>query len=712
MDKLQDLFQQCLDKSYYYENVDNMDMMIAKAMDMYKLYMTDVDIDQKWPEENNDVSNKVDGFFINANIMSTKDEGNLFSIEDVKDQEYLIQGDYDESMEKVPPLDHNLGVKMTTLSTHVSELYEKCLDTGMGIEDVDVGTIRSMSKNLTSVEWFERPTTISIYDNKRSAYIRRIWRELNKNMREGDSLLSIGGDACSASKRQVKYKIDCLYFDQDSYDLSVKNRSKSGCRGKDYLYGRDFDFDLMDPNRWKICTFNYYGEQEILNLVHKFFFNTDCFVYGINCSPCWEDSECVYSTDEYSDKDLKKLPYDKYKAKVYSFQILGKRGNKVAVYNTHGRFEDVIIDYKEDWLYRVPIQYLHYVLPNDSDYPYLHSLMHTSLYFIETQSKGLGIGKVKFPILNKDMFDAHRKIYSFKKGTLFDENGNKVMSGYPVDLNTQLLVYDGPKCKGDLVQENEDNVMIPIDINREGNYYERMVYIKKLGFRLYNEGNVETTYKRNWNDGMADDSFYAIQYLEKHGNSLYDEVRLQSLLGVFNGTSLPKVFNIHNEDQVVRSLISLTNKQKYFELHKDSLLPYLVVYGVTYNPILNDLVLGSGYKSYLFSNKFVAHQRYKESFSNDKLFNIYVDLFCSVHDQSYELCEDMNIACEEKCNVITNGLKRNSDQIDAIVMCLIPAVYAYNVSDVVWIDKLVVYNDEVVDIEFLDVDWDVGEDWN
>lgn len=653
-DMLDKIFTMCLENSAFFQDNNQILDDLAEMTDVYRsLQINKPSKDFVWPMINNEVSNIVDGYMINAELINTKVEDELYSYSAVrKVSEVVTDYEIDDSIEKVPPLSHSVGIAMTYLSESLSAVYDNFLEMDYDIADVNSEKVADALGDYTSIDWFQKPIVSKSLDNDRSRYVREVWNFLLSNVSPGSRILSIGGDCGSASKRNRDYSIDCVYFDEKTYQNALKDRVRYQSHGKDYLYGVDFKFEDHDPSTWTVCTFNYYAERFLLTRIYEFFKDSMCQVWGILCSPKWDDSECVYSNQPYDSNNINNLPFDYVKANYHNYQILGRIGNKVALYTTHGRFEDVIVDYEEEWLYEIPLQTLHQLLPKGTfKSSYLHSLCHTSLFIIQTRNESKIFSTALFPIPSYSLLQTNVFLYTIKKDEMYDDRNLFVMKiPQMVDKNKydgfKVKVYRGVIHYPDGTVSDADYT-VALDINISGSYFRRRCVLESLGFKMYTYGNISSSYKRKWHDPF--DSHYCslseLVNLLDDGTPVYSKVR--ELMHLSAGDY--KRLKTQNDEHFVPIVENVLDNYSFIK-QQFAKFPIILVKNISYNPILKKLVYSVDNHAFLMyrNNSLLG----RDTFNTDKMIDVLLvkdhESCCTFNDEGigdYNDNPDLDCSC-------------------------------------------------------------------
>lgn len=616
-DMLDKILNMCLENSSFFLDKESVMDELGDICNVYQSLIIDKpSVDYEWPIVDNDVSKQVDGYIVNAEIMNTNTDSELYSYDTTrKIAEIVTDYELDDSIERVPPLSHSVGIAMTYLSESLSTVYSDFVSMDYSIADVNAEKVASALGDYTAIDWFQKPVVSKSLDNDRSRYIRDVWNYLLSGVQAGARILSIGGDCGSASRRSRDYDIDCLYFDEKMYETAKKERKRYMSHGIDYLYGVNFEFSKMDPSVWSVCTFNYYAEHPLLLELYVFFKDSMCQVWGILCSPDWDDLECVYSSSEYDSSNISQLPIDVVKANYHNYQILGRNVNKVALYTTHGRFEDVIIDYDEPWLHEVPISSLDRVLPKHKfKSTYLHSLCHTSLYIIETQSRSCFFSTALFPIKSYKQLESSVYIYTIKGLDVFDERNQPVFKLNHVGVKFKcdgfkIKVYRGPILLQDGTESDADYT-VALDINSSGSYFKRRSLLESLGFRMYTYGNISSSYKRKWNDSFDTIQMSLIDLIDliDDDNPVY--TRIRDLMRLSSG-------EISKDYQMPFFQGDGTMDNRSYIRKNFASFPAVVVRNISYNPLLRKVVYCPGKHAFMLYR--LNNVLSRDTFNTDKM---------------------------------------------------------------------------------------------
>jgi len=641
VNSVRNMFKTCLESSIFYRDTVTLDDLMKRFNACYGEYILPPDHGlTEWPVEKNDVSMLVDGIAINAQILNTVNSDDIY-LKPKKDyEEEVLDWAYNKDMEKVPPISHAIGIKMTELSEHLSDIYTDVVNDGKGLEDIVPSEMSKYFGNLTAAPWFDNPTPSQMTDSPRSTYIRRIMNYMLRDVSPGERILVIGGDGGSASRRQREYSIDCLYFDIEKYDIAKKERKKYGGLGLDYLYGHDFVLEAHLPDEWVVATFNYYGESALLDLFYEFFKNSQTQVWGVVLSPVWDDAECVVSTAQYREGELEKLPINLSKATTHRYQILGRREEKVAVYTTHGRFEDVIINYEREWLYQIPFVVLDKVVPKESYSPYVHSLMHTSLYVMRTLNEKYVFEKEMFPIPVGYNTFPYCFNASIRGNELFDDEGTLLFKNIQNSVETRVLCYRGPIMSrtGELV---EGDHLIVLDADISGSYSMRRKFIYSMGFKYYGYGYIFRRYDMKWHELPLDNLLSVVNIVDKVVTK--DVEVVETVLDVYRSDVFSESFSTTNQQRKFDEMVRMSK----FVTNKLIRMPALLIKGLSYNPLRKMLVYDDLGVGFLLGIRDYRHKFMNADFTSDIAVPVFISGECLSHGCDLLSCEFFD---EGKCN--------------------------------------------------------------
>jgi len=301
----------------------------------------------KLDKDNKYIPGLYDSLFFNAVFKDTHDTSNLYTSQQIIEEETVVYCEEDYGSLKFSKVEQSLGVGLAFIASQVRDIYDEKISEGCtNLSDFTVAEISNKLGGLADMDFIKKPSAARLEEVPSVKVHRRIVNTiLNSMMGTQDSVLFIGGDGGSGSKRRREYKIDCLYMKKKMFYEAKKNRAKIGGRGQDFLYDENFFNNLDVMTRYKVIMFNYSTKKEIFDKLSSVYKNTDVLVCGIVCDPEMRLDNTI--EDCYDDDDLYKFVDDEKQSEDYKtkygnvdYKVLAISPNRVAVYVDHGIFID------------------------------------------------------------------------------------------------------------------------------------------------------------------------------------------------------------------------------------------------------------------------------------------------------------------------------------------------------------------------------------
>jgi len=398
--------------------------------------------------------------FFNAAFKDTHDVTDLYTSQQVVEEEEVIYCEESFGALKFSNIEQAMGVGLVHIAAGIRDIYDESIIEGnVNISDFSLHKIEHKLGGLRDIDFIKKPSA-SRSDEVLPVKIHRkiVNSILDSILDTSDSVLMIGGDGGSGSKRRRSYNIDCLYYTKKSFLAAQANRRLFAGRGTDFEITPTF-ISNIPIDKYKVILFNYCSKKNILTELINKFKDTKVIVMGIVCDPkLATDSRIKNFT---TDKGLQKYKDDIQKGiEVRSgkgpYQVLGISPSKVAIYTDHGVFIDDRWYEDDNFISFNRTEIMKKLNINGT----FDGIEHGSLKILKNAIPLIDSLSYRLSENDYDSFIDTMRIYKVEGGQIYDEHGD-IYFNYTTLPDTKLACY----------RSSKDKKMRFFDVEADGAYW-------------------------------------------------------------------------------------------------------------------------------------------------------------------------------------------------------------------------------------------------
>jgi len=281
------------------------------------------------------------------------------------------------------------------------------------------------------------------------------------------------------------------------------------------------------------------------------------------------------------------------------------------------------------------------VMPKNEYCPYVHSLMHNSMYVIKTKASKYVFSRELFPIADEDNLPENFKFATLREGNVYNDNNIIVGRGLNSNFNVRLMCYFGPIIL-ESGNKSLENCIVYIDCDREGSYSSRRLFMYSLGCKRYTWGETYRDDRQLWYQKLL--SVSALNNVLLDSRELLDDQIVELKYSVM----FSDILGPDTRKGVIDDLfVTVESVHEYSEIEKE-FVGTIVVKGIAYNPLRKALVFDSSKKGYLVPNVSYTNGININKFSSDVAFPLFLHLDCGEHGDDVRKCDYDNYQCKPR----------------------------------------------------------------
>lgn len=442
-----------------------------------------------YDDNQNFKAGKYTSIVFNCQFKDTISGDGLYTSQILEPEEHLITCRENFASLQIGNIPQCSGVGVIAIAEQVREVFDDIVEKkgqDLAISDFRSDLIETQLGGLALVNFIQKPMDARVSEVAPVVLHRKVVNNiLDTVLQPGDSVLAVGGDGGSASKRKRGYSIDCLYFSEKKARQAALDRKKYGTLGQDFFLPslKDFSWETAHV-KYKVVMFNYIGNTNIAQFLADQFRESTILVFGVVADPLMAHDSDIrdFGADEVAFDEY----WKDYKVSInVNYKVLAVSDTRVAIYVDHGKFIDARWQPSEDYV-SVNRQSMVQMMNIPCTF---QGVEHGAVKFLNNRCRYIQTLNYSISCQTIEEYYRQKRIFRIHQKKMYDLNGYLV---HPwIDL---------PNCQALVIFDEKENAYKFLDINIKGEYWYRR-YVMSLSVDLCTGSGMRISPHRRFDDG-------------------------------------------------------------------------------------------------------------------------------------------------------------------------------------------------------------------